>query len=58
MTDKNIRPFALLLAAQVVLVAALLIWAAQGFPLPSAITGPGERVAGARRARRSFSRCS
>ena len=40
MTDRSgVRPLAILLGAQLVLVAALLVWAAVGFPLPGAITG-------------------
>jgi hypothetical protein len=41
MIDKTIRPLVFAVAAQLVLVALLLFWAASGFPLPSFITGPG-----------------
>jgi glutaminyl-peptide cyclotransferase len=44
MTDKSIRPLAVMLFAQLVLVAALLFWAGIGFPLPAAITGGPERT--------------
>ena len=44
MTDKTIRPLALALLAQVLLGLTLLFWAAQGFPLPSSMTGDGERT--------------
>jgi len=51
MTDKGaradppssgVRPLAIMLGAQLVLVAALLVWAAIGFPLPGALTGAGD----------------
>jgi hypothetical protein len=41
MTDRGVRPLAIMLALQLVLVSALLTWAATGFPLPSALTGAG-----------------
>ncbi|MDX6678489.1 MAG: glutaminyl-peptide cyclotransferase [Solirubrobacteraceae bacterium] len=41
MTDKSFRPLALIVAAQLVLVAAVLLWAGLGFPLPAALTGAG-----------------
>jgi hypothetical protein len=41
MTDRSFRPLWLMIAAQLALVTALLVWAAVGFPLPAAITGPG-----------------
>jgi glutaminyl-peptide cyclotransferase len=44
MTDRQVRPLAIALAAQVVLGAMLLVWAAIGFPLPSAITGADQRT--------------
>ena len=44
MTDKTIRPLALALLAQVLLGLTLLFWAAQGFPLPSSMTGDAERT--------------
>ena len=44
MTDKTIRPLALALLAQVLLGLTLLFWAAQGFPLPSSMTGDGEMI--------------
>jgi hypothetical protein len=44
MADTSIRPLAIMLAAQLVVVAALLLWASQGFPLPSALTGAGKRA--------------
>jgi hypothetical protein len=42
MTDDNARPRALLVAAPILLVAALVTWAALGFALPAAITGSQE----------------
>ncbi len=45
MTDGGFRPLAIMLGAQLVLVATLLIWAVQGFPLPDALTGEGRRPA-------------
>jgi glutaminyl-peptide cyclotransferase len=42
MIDKTIRPLVFVVAAQLLLVALLLFWAAIGFPLPGFITGPGE----------------
>ena len=45
MTDGGFRPLAIMLAAQLVLVAALLIWAVQGFPLPDALTGENAATA-------------
>jgi hypothetical protein len=44
MADRSVRRLALLLAAQLLVVAALVLWAAQGHPLPSALTGAGERT--------------
>jgi glutaminyl-peptide cyclotransferase len=41
MTDRGVRPLAIMLVLQLVLISALLTWAAIGFPLPSALTGPG-----------------
>ena len=45
MAEWNVRPLVILLAAQVLLVAALVIWGLSGFPLPAAITGSNDRVA-------------
>ena len=46
MTERSgLRPLAIMLGAQLVLVAALLVWAALGFPLPGAITGEADRPA-------------
>ncbi len=45
MAEWNVRPLVILLAAQVLLVAALVIWGLSGFPLPAAITGSNERAA-------------
>ncbi|MEY2441923.1 MAG: hypothetical protein QOJ46_1349, partial [bacterium] len=42
MTDDSARPRALLVAAPILLVAALVTWAALGFALPAAITGSQE----------------
>jgi hypothetical protein len=42
MAEWNVRPLVVLLGAQVLLVVGLVIWGVLGFPLPSAITGPGE----------------
>jgi hypothetical protein len=42
MTDDGVRPLTILVAAQILLVAALVTWAALGFPLPAAITGSQE----------------
>jgi len=44
MTDKTFRPLAIMLFAQILLVALLLLWAGVGFPLPGALTGAGERA--------------
>ena len=44
MAEWNVRPLVILLAAQVLLVAALVIWGLSGFPLPAAITGSDERA--------------
>ena len=44
MAEWNVRPLVILLAAQVLLVAALVIWGLSGFPLPAAITGSNERA--------------
>jgi glutaminyl-peptide cyclotransferase len=40
-TDKTIRGLALLVAAQVLVIGTVLLWALLGFPLPDAITGAG-----------------
>ena len=45
MPDNSIRPLALLVAAQLLLVAGVLVWAVLGFPLPAAITGADARTA-------------
>ncbi len=42
MTDDGVRPLAIIVGLQVLLVAALVTWAALGFPLPAAITGSQE----------------
>ena len=47
MAEWNVRPLVILVCAQVLLVAVLVIWGLSGFPLPGAITGPGGRAAGA-----------
>ena len=39
MTDGAERPLAIMLGVQLLLVAAVLVWAAIGFPLPAVITG-------------------
>ena len=44
MTDRHIRPLAIALVVQVLLGAMLLVWAAIGFPLPSALTGADQRA--------------
>jgi glutaminyl-peptide cyclotransferase len=44
MTDWNVRPLVIMVVAQIALVAALVIWGLSGFPLPSAITGAGDRT--------------
>ncbi len=41
MPDTSIRPLALLVVVQVLLIGGVLLWAALGFPLPAAITGAG-----------------
>ncbi|MEA2221028.1 MAG: glutaminyl-peptide cyclotransferase [Solirubrobacteraceae bacterium] len=40
MTDKGVRPLALMLAAQLLVVASLVIWASLGFPMPG-LDAPG-----------------
>jgi hypothetical protein len=40
MTDMGVRPLVVMLLAQLLLVAALVIWASQGFPLPG-LDAPG-----------------
>jgi hypothetical protein len=45
MTDRTVRPLAIALVVQVLIGAGLLVWAAQGFPLPGALTGADERPA-------------
>ena len=42
MSEWGVRPLVVMMVAQLVLVAALLIWASQGFPLPAALTGAPE----------------
>jgi glutaminyl-peptide cyclotransferase len=42
MADNRVRPLAVMLAAQVLLVTAIVVWAALGFPLPAAINGSQE----------------
>jgi glutaminyl-peptide cyclotransferase len=44
MVDKSYRPLALIVGAQLALVAALLAWAGLGFPLPGMFTGSGDRT--------------
>lgn len=44
MTDNGARPLAIIVALQLVLVGALVLWAAIGFPLPDAITGAGQQT--------------
>lgn len=44
MTDRSVRPLAIALVVQLLLGAALLVWAAQGFPLPGALTEADERM--------------
>jgi hypothetical protein len=44
MGDKALRPLALALLAQLLIGAALLLWATQGFPLPAAIGGADDRA--------------
>lgn len=43
MTDRGLRPLAIALVVQLLLGAALLVWASQGFPLPGALGGDDER---------------
>jgi len=42
MTDRGVRPLAVMVVLQLLLVGALVAWAALGFPLPDAITGAGQ----------------
>jgi hypothetical protein len=44
MTDRTVRPLAIALVAQVLIGAGLVVWAAIGFPLPSALTGGDQRT--------------
>lgn len=44
MSDKTLRPLALALLAQLLIGAALLLWATQGFPLPGAVGGTDDRT--------------
>jgi hypothetical protein len=44
MSDKTLRPLALALLAQVLIGAALLVWATQGFPLPAGLGGGDDRT--------------
>jgi hypothetical protein len=44
MGDKTLRPLALALLAQVLIGAALLVWATQGFPLPAGLSGGDART--------------
>lgn len=48
MTGKAYRPLAVLLVAELAMGAALLVWALQGFPLPTAITGPHDAATSSR----------
>jgi len=43
MADGSVRPLAIMLGAQLVLVTALVLWGVLGFPLPGAITGAEKR---------------
>lgn len=45
MAEWNVRPLVLAVAAQLLVVAALVVWGTQGFPLPSAMVGSKERAA-------------
>jgi glutaminyl-peptide cyclotransferase len=45
MSDSSVRPLALMVGAQLLLVLALVGWALAGFPLLSVITGGGEQAA-------------
>jgi hypothetical protein len=47
MTDNGVRPLAIMLGAQILLVAAIVVWAALGFPLPAAISGSRENASSA-----------
>jgi hypothetical protein len=42
--DRGVRPLAFMVGAQLLLVAAIVFWAAIGFPLPDALTGSGQRT--------------
>jgi hypothetical protein len=44
MTDRAVRPLAIMVGLQLLLVAALLVWALLGFPLPSALIGSDQRT--------------
>jgi hypothetical protein len=44
MTDRAVKPLAIMVGAQLLLVAALVVWAGIGFPLPSALTGSDQRT--------------
>jgi glutaminyl-peptide cyclotransferase len=48
MTDRGVRPLAIALGVQVLLGAALIVWASQSFPLPGALSGDDERTTPAR----------
>jgi glutaminyl-peptide cyclotransferase len=45
MTDRGVRPLAIALAVQLLVGAALIVWASQSFPLPGALRGDDERPA-------------
>ncbi|MEA2150539.1 MAG: glutaminyl-peptide cyclotransferase [Solirubrobacteraceae bacterium] len=44
MNDHGFRPLAIMLGAQLLLMGGVLVWAAIGFPLPSALTGADQRA--------------
>ena len=41
MTDGAVRPLAIMVGVQLLLVAGVVVWALVGFPLPGALTGAG-----------------
>jgi glutaminyl-peptide cyclotransferase len=49
MTDRSARPLAIALGIQLLLGAALLVWASRGFPLPGGAAGDGAGMTTARR---------
>jgi glutaminyl-peptide cyclotransferase len=44
MSDRGVRPLAVMLGAQLLLVAAVVFWAVIGFPLPDALTGARQQT--------------